>query len=615
MKRITQKSALIVLSTLLASCSGSKAPSKSADAAPSAPQVVSGEIVVQLKSQDQLAALKTSYKVTTVDAESKVYKISSPSFTGREISATEELQKSGNFLVVEPNFKIQLKSDAPRDPMWMNMWSLKNYGQQGVSSTEGRIGSDIGAMEAWKVTKGSNQILVGIIDTGMDYKHPDLAANVFVNEAEANGKPGVDDDGNGYVDDINGWDFVDDGRTAPAGGQVGDADPMDDQSHGTHVAGTIGAVGNNGIGVTGINWTVKMMPMKFLDSSGSGNSVDEYRAIKYATKMGVDVVNASYGGGGKSALVEAALKEAGEKGMLFVAAAGNESSNNDTTDNYPSNYNLPNILAVAATDNNDQLAYFSNYGYKKVHIAAPGVKITSTVPTVLDGKVNPNPYATYSGTSMATPHVVGAAALVLAARPELRKNPAALKKALMESADVLPQFLSKVECGGRLNLAKAVAGTRSSHPFANGSWKEEAVGITTPHHPTDKWDYVWTVTKPGAKAIKLHIAAGAIDSADVVSILDSERRVVATISDMTYDMWLPPVLGDTVYVKFSNAIVQEASPRTKSYDDINLVDWRTYNFCERQGSKYLCSETSSRKSIFPNFASDGLEIDRMSVLQ
>ena len=235
--------------------------------------------------------------------------------------------------------------------------------------------------------------MVAIIDTGIDYTHPDLAANIWTNPGEIAGD-GIDNDGNGYVDDVHGYDFVNN-----------DGDPMDDHFHGTHTAGTVGAVGNNGVGVTGVNWQVKLMALKFLGASGSGSVSGAVSALEYAVTMGVRLSNNSWGGGGYSQALYDAIKNSQVIGHVFVAAAGNSGVNSDLQPAYPASYDLDNIISVAAIDSSDNLASFSNRGVVTVDLAAPGVAVLSTV---LGGG-----YASYSGTSMATPHVTGAAALAL----------------------------------------------------------------------------------------------------------------------------------------------------------------------------------------------------------
>ena len=285
------------------------------------------------------------------------------------------LVKDPNVEAVSLNYKRHLLQTYPNDPYFDELWGLNNTGQTG-----GKVDADIDAPEAWDTFTGSTNVVVAVIDTGVDYTHEDLAANMWVNEAEKNGTPGVDDDGNGFVDDVYGYDF--------AGDDYGnnDPDPMDIHGHGTHVSGTIAAVGNNAKGVVGVNWRARIMALKMFRPSLAGYDSDAIEAIDYAVMMkkdyGVNIVaiNASWGGYGYDALLKDAIKGAGEVGIVFVAAAGNDDNDNDVNPEYPASYDLPNVVAVAATNDDDNLAWFSNYGFLSVDLAAPGVSILSTLP-------------------------------------------------------------------------------------------------------------------------------------------------------------------------------------------------------------------------------------------
>ena len=336
---------------------------------------------------------------------------------------------------LEPDRMITAAA-LPNDPSFSRLYGLNNTGQTG-----GVADADIDATEAWDVTTGSRSVVVATIDTGIDYRHPDLAANVWTNPREVAGDR-IDNDGNGYVDDVYGWDFANN-----------DADPFDDQGHGTHVAGTIGAVGNNGTGVTGVNWQVSIMALKFLDASGSGTTSAAIAAINYATRMrrdfGVNIVatNNSWGGGGFSSSLQNAITAGGSAGILFVAAAGNDGLNNDTTPSYPASYTSNSIIAVAATDSSNRLASFSNYGATSVDVAAPGVGILSTTPN--------NTYSSYSGTSMATPHVTGVVALLKAAKPDATADQ--IRSAILSTTSPVAGLAGKVATGGVVNAAAALA--------------------------------------------------------------------------------------------------------------------------------------------------------------
>jgi subtilisin family serine protease/subtilisin-like proprotein convertase family protein len=328
----------------------------------------------------------------------------------------------------EPDYTVHI-TDTPDDPQFASLWGLNNTGQTG-----GTADADIDAPEAWDLTTGSSSTLVAVIDTGVDYRHPDLAANMWVNGGEIPGDR-IDNDGNGFVDDVHGYDFINE-----------DGDPLDDQGHGTHVAGTIGAVGDNGVGVAGINWDVKIMALKFLGADGSGSTSDAIRALNYAVQMGADVSNNSYGDNEFSQAFLSAIDAAGQAGHIFVAAAGNSSSNNDASPFYPAAYDLPNLVTVAASDDRDRLASFSNYGVTSVDLAAPGVNILSTTPN--------NTYTSNSGTSMAAPHVTGVVSLVRGQHPEW--SPVQVIDQVLTSVDYVPALESRVATAGRLNAARAV---------------------------------------------------------------------------------------------------------------------------------------------------------------
>jgi subtilisin family serine protease len=337
----------------------------------------------------------------------------------------------------EPNATVSIDAAKPNDSLFGKQWGLNNTGQQ-VDFSFGTRGADIGALRAWGVTTGSSAVIVAVIDTGIDTGHPDLAPNIWINPGENCAgcrTDGIDNDGNGYVDDWRGWDFINN-----------DNNPFDDNGHGTHVAGTIGAVGNNKIGVAGVSWTVRLMPLKFIGADGTGDVADAVRALHYATAMGAQVSNNSWGGDEYSQALSDAIAEADAHGSLFVAAAGNESSDNDASPQYPSGYDLPNVISVAASDSNDQLAYFSNHGRATVDLAAPGQSIYSTWPG--------NGYRSLSGTSMAAPHVTGTVALALAAHPGA--GDAALKALLLRTVAHPAGLAGQTATGGRLDAGAAL---------------------------------------------------------------------------------------------------------------------------------------------------------------
>lgn len=325
----------------------------------------------------------------------------------------------------QPDYTLQI-DNTPNDPSYPQQWALNNVGQSG-----GATDADINAPEAWDLYTGTKKVIVAVIDTGVNYNHPDLMPNMWVNTREIPGN-NKDDDGDGYVDDYYGWDFYD-----------GTNDPMDTNGHGTHVAGTIGAIGNNAFGVTGVAWNVTIMPLKFIGPNG-GSTSDAIDAIKFACTHGATISNNSWGGGGFDQALYDTIKWARDAyDHIFVAAAGNNGANGAI---YPAAYNLDNIISVAATDNRDNLASFSNYG-ADVDLAAPGVNILSTW--------NNGGYNTISGTSMATPHVTGAAALIRGLRPEM--NYSEVINDILSTVDVEASLTGKVVSNGRLDLYKALA--------------------------------------------------------------------------------------------------------------------------------------------------------------
>jgi serine protease len=349
--------------------------------------------------------------------------------------ALAELRKDPAVEYAEPNYRLRISS-SPDDPRFSELYGLDNRGQSG-----GIADADIDAVEAWDTSTGSADIVVGVVDTGVDYDHEDLAANMWVNPGEIPGND-IDDDGNGVVDDVHGYNAI-----------TGSGDPMDDHSHGTHCAGTIGAVGGNSIGVTGVSWQVSLMALKFLGADGSGTLAEAIAAIDYALGMrsaGVNlrVLSNSWTGGGFSQALEDAIEEANQMDILFVAAAGNDyGRSNDLFPEYPASYESTNVVSVAATTHSDELAEFSSIGATSVDLGAPGEAILSTVPG--------DSYAFFNGTSMATPHVAGAAALVLSANRSL--STPELKDILLSSGDAKPALAGATLSGKRLNVANAIA--------------------------------------------------------------------------------------------------------------------------------------------------------------
>jgi len=355
------------------------------------------------------------------------------------------LRTDARVAYAEPNYIVHALA-VPNDPRFPSLWGLNNTGQNigcGAScfgSPAGTTGADIKATAAWDVSIGSRSTVVGVVDTGIDYNHPDLAANVWSAPA-------------GFTVNIGGLSITCAAGTHGFNAINNTCNPLDDNNHGSHVSGTIGAVGNNGVGVVGVNWLASIMGAKFLDSGGSGSTAGAINAIEFTIQAktifgagaNVRVLSNSWGGGGFSQALLDEINKANTNDILFVAAAGNSGTNNDVTPNYPSNYTAPNVVAVAATDNNDMLASFSSFGATTVDLGAPGVDVLSTTRN--------NTYSYFSGTSMATPHVAGAAALVLS---RCSLDTAGIKSNLLDNVDTLGSLSGRVLTNGRLNVDKAI---------------------------------------------------------------------------------------------------------------------------------------------------------------
>jgi serine protease len=435
-----------VLAVILVASSGGTG------AAPQAPreafngrEVVPGEVIVKFRTPPVRAEVDRD-----VDADrhegigaAGARRIRSRSLNTAALLA--RLARRADVEYVEPNY-ILYADNTPNDTYFNLLWGLQNTGQT-IGGQVGKAGADIRAAAAWDITTGSNANVVAVVDTGIDYTHPDLAANVW-------SAPGA------FSVTLGGVTINCAAGTHGFNAITKTCDPMDDNNHGTHVSGTIGAMGNNSIGVTGINWVASIMGAKFLDASGSGTTADAINAIEFAVQAAaktgaqVRVLSNSWGGGGFSKALLDEINRAGAANMLFVVAAGNAGTNNDTTPSYPASYSAANLVAVAATDNTDALASFSNYGASSVDLGAPGVYIASTVRN--------GGYAYMSGTSMATPHVSGAAALVLSACAAL--DTAGLVNVLLGTVDPISSLAGKTTTGGRLNVYKAVSGCGSAPP-------------------------------------------------------------------------------------------------------------------------------------------------------
>jgi subtilisin family serine protease len=410
---------------------------------------VANEVLVKFREATSPVSIAQAEQDGDVDSDEEVGGTGVRLFHSRSKDVTtlvSELSTRSDVEYAEPNY-IVYTTAVPNDPQFSALWGLQNTGQNigcGVGcfgNPVGTAGADIKATLAWDVSTGSRANVVAVVDTGIDYNHPDLAANVWSAPTA-------------FTVNIGGTVI-----NCAAGSHGFNAinntcNPLDDNDHGSHTSGTIGASGNNGVGVVGVNWTASIMGAKFLDASGSGTTAGAINAIEFTIQAkaffganaNVRVLSNSWGGGGFSQALLDEINKANTNNMLFVAAAGNNATNNDTTAFYPANYNAPNVVAVAATDNRDQLASFSNFGRNTVHLGGPGVDVLSTTRN--------NTYSYFSGTSMATPHVSGAAALVLSGCPSL--DTAALKSNLLSNVDPIASLSGNTITGGRLNVNKAI---------------------------------------------------------------------------------------------------------------------------------------------------------------
>ncbi len=389
-------------------------------------------------------ARSNNAKIKKRFAHANCYVVSVP--RGMDVKGTIAFyKKQSNIKYAEPDHIVH-STINPNDTYFSRLYGLHNTGQNGGTSD-----ADIDSPEAWNVRTDCSDVVVAVIDTGVDYNHSDLATNMWKNPGEISGDL-IDNDNNGYIDDIYGIDTSND-----------DSDPMDDDRHGTHVSGIIGAVGDNGYAVTGVCWKAKIMSLKFLNQNGSGTTSDAIECIDYMVEMknrgvNVKVANSSWGGTSYSHALYDAIVMAMNADILFVAAAGNNyGQNNDNNPHYPANYSVENVISVAATDRNDNLAFFSNIGPTTVDLAAAGYAIYSTIPG--------NKFASLSGTSMATPYVSGAAALVSSDSPTL--NYAGIKNWIMNNVDAKPALSGKVLTGGRLNIRMLPTGDEDGDTLSN----------------------------------------------------------------------------------------------------------------------------------------------------
>jgi subtilisin family serine protease len=399
---------------------------------------VEGEVLVKFKTGVQTAQIQATLTNAGLEQRHFIAQIGvyHCNITNQQSvqAAVQACRESQDVEYAEPNYIYAIPEAAsppravPNDPRFDDLWGLQNSND-----------ADIDADEAWDIQKGSKSIIVAIIDTGVDYDHEDLSDNMWRNPGETgDGKEnnGIDDDNNGYVDDSRGWNFERDTQ-----------DPTDVHGHGSHVAGTVGAVGNNGKGVVGVNWQVTLMPLRFIGADGFGEGDDAIRAILYAADNGANIMSNSWGGDPFSQAMEDAIRYARDKNVVFVAAAGNDDRDNDQFFQYPSNYQVDNVIAVAASNASDGLAGFTNTGRQMVDLSAPGVNILSTFAN--------GGYQFLDGTSMATPHVSGVAALIMAQFPGITYRQTMIR--IFGGVDRKSSHSGFMVTGGRLNARNALS--------------------------------------------------------------------------------------------------------------------------------------------------------------
>lgn len=542
----------------------------------------------------------------------------------------------GHVEIVEPNYKVYTnysmnKRDWLTDRYFFKQWGLNNIGQSAPFGIPGQRGADMSIMEAWKLNP-SGKVVVAVVDTGIDYTHPDLKDRMWINhkEAPANGGiPGVDDDGNGYTDDVYGYNFVTGESTELFYGLPGSPDPMDDSGHGTHCAGGIAAAADNDIGVAGVvgKANVELMAVKGLASVG-GNNAELAKAIHYAVKNKADIISASWGGEGKSELLEREIRRAGEAGVLFVAAAGNSSVNTDVRPHYPSGYgrkqasgsSITNVISVGASDNRDNPADFSNYGHQTVDIFAPGVMIISTYPTNLTSPGYP-PYAIMSGTSMAAPYVAGVAALMMAYNSSFKGNPELVRETIINTADVVPGLIGRAVSNGRINAYKAMTAQDSGPKLAQ--WIEKPYPIQQTGHTQELVDIRHEIKVEGASFVKVHFDFVQVaEPYDSIYIYDKNLKLITRVENYeTTDYWSPAVPGDTVYVRFVNSYLQRTTVMMSMEASENACSMKGGTVQANVGGKYSCQFDSTDSSSggdgnkkFNSFYSEGFSIDRVSYL-
>lgn len=425
-----------------------------------------------------------------------------------------ELKTQRRFLKLEPNW-IYRGQAQPSDQDFSKQWGL----------------DWIAAPRAWDLHTGSASVVVAVIDTGLDFNQTDFTENLWVNKEESQGQANVDDDGNGYIDDLHGWNFV-----------TGLSNPQDDHGHGTHCATQIGAK-EGGQGFVGVNWNVKIMPLKFLDQHNSGTLEAALSAVDYAVQNGAAVISASWGSFQDSEILKEAFVRAQAAGVLVVAAVGNNPQGLDIDDRpfFPASYELPNILSVAASDKAGELASFSNFGYLSADVAAPGVDIWGYTPQ------GPK---SMSGTSMAAPLVAGAAALLRGAHPNLSTEE--LRETLIKSVERQSSLKNRVWSGGVINIDRAVRGVFNPvDPSDPSKWSLLPVVFKSSHPYDANQNLEFSVDVPEAKKVSFYVSRVDLDSShDKLSVYGEGGEWIADITGPRRRFWTQSFSGHKFTLKF-----------------------------------------------------------------
>ena len=453
-----------------------------------------------LKMQETLAALKTNPDIIYAE----------PNYIYSAAVMPKHLNENAKSLEVSSS--NEALSSTPNDPSFGQLWGLKNSGSNEPKGKAGVEGADVNALRAWELTKGAHNIKIAVIDTGIDYTHPDLAGN---------------------VDSEHGFNFVNNTK-----------DAMDDNGHGSHCAGTIGAIHDNSVGVAGVMADVTIIPVKFLDAQGSGTLEAAVKSIDYATELNVDLMSNSWGGGGRSEALYEAIKRASDKGIIFTAAAGNSSSNNDTTPSYPASYDVPNIISVAALTAQNDLANFSSFGKGTVHIAAPGHNILSTSK---GGK-----YEVLSGTSMATPHVSGVLGLLLAKEGRMAHD--ILRDRLTKTGVSVAALRGKTQTGSRIDAYNLLTDTRPERAGPKEeAWKTIPLDqVFESEHPyKENTNVTKSFTFPGAKYVRVKVARFDLEAGyDFVRLSNAAGVTIEKLTGIGTNYTSEFLEGDTVQFNF-----------------------------------------------------------------